>query len=88
MLSVLLKILSHASAKKKTKMFKGLKFRTFVKSIYWLFSSDIMTVKGLIFFSRSCLYSRASFAKLHGAADAGIFYIRFVSVGSITLGSK
>ena len=39
---VLIIVISHANAKKKTKTLKGLKFRTF----NWSFSSD-MTVKGL-----------------------------------------
>ena len=38
-----MKIISHSSAKKRTKMRKGFKFEHF----YWLFSSDTMAVKGL-----------------------------------------
>ena len=41
-LCVLIKILSHASAKKRPKGLKGLKFRTFIS-----FSSDIMADKRL-----------------------------------------
>ena len=42
-LCVLMKILSNANAKKKTKRFKDIIFRTFIVS----FSSDIMAAKGL-----------------------------------------
>ena len=42
MLCVLIKFLSHASAKKKTKRLKGSKFRSYLS-----FSSDITAVKGL-----------------------------------------
>ena len=42
MLCVLMKILSHASAKKKTKRLKGFEFRTVIS-----FSSDIMAEKRL-----------------------------------------
>ena len=42
-----MKSLSQASAKKKTKRLKDLKFGTF----YGSFSNDIMAVKGLTFFS-------------------------------------
>ena len=45
MLLVLMKILSHAYAKKKTKRPKGFQ----ISRLYWPFSSDIMAVKGLIF---------------------------------------
>ena len=44
MLYVLMAILSHASVKKKTKKAYG--FQTL--HFYWLFSSDIMAVKGLM----------------------------------------
>ena len=43
MLCVLIKILSHASVKKKTKRLMGFEFRTFNVC---LFSSDVMAVKG------------------------------------------
>ena len=42
-LCVLMKIFSQASAKKKTKMLKGFKF----PKLYWLFSSEIVAVKGV-----------------------------------------
>ena len=44
MLCVLMKILSHASAKKEDKNDQGFQIWHF----YWSFSSDIMAVKGLI----------------------------------------
>ena len=40
-----MKILSHASAKKKTKMLKKFQISQF---FYWPFSRDIMAVKGLM----------------------------------------
>ena len=43
MLRVLIKILSHASAKKKTKRFKDFKFHILLLVVY----TDIMAVKGL-----------------------------------------
>ena len=43
MLCVLMEILSHASAKKKTKRLEGFIFCTF----YGWFSNDVMAVKGL-----------------------------------------
>ena len=43
MLCALMKVLSHASVKKKTKKLKGFKFHAF----YGSFSNDIMAVKGL-----------------------------------------
>ena len=46
MLCVLMKILRHVSAKKKTKRLKNSKFRTFLGS----FSINIMAVKGLTSF--------------------------------------
>ena len=49
MLSVLMKILSHASAKKKTKKAYGFQISPF----YWSFSSGIMAVKRL---SRRVMY--------------------------------
>ena len=42
-LCILIKILSHASVNQKRKRPKGLKFHS-----YWLFSSDIVAVKGLL----------------------------------------
>ena len=48
MLCVLMEILSHASAKKKTKGLKGFPILHF----HWSFSSNIMAVKGL---TPSCL---------------------------------
>ena len=48
-LCILMKILSHASAKKKTKTEKGLRVSNF--ALLLLFSSDIMAVKGLISWS-------------------------------------
>ena len=45
MLCVLMKILSHASAKKKRKRPTGFKFRVYIAGS---FSIDIMAVKGLI----------------------------------------
>jgi len=44
MLCILMKILSHASAKKEDKNDQGFQIWHF----YWSFSSDIMAVKGLI----------------------------------------
>ena len=44
MLCVVMKVLSHASPKKKTKKVKGFKFRTFMGA--W-FSDNIMAVMGL-----------------------------------------
>ena len=55
-----MKILSHASAKKKTKRIKGFKFRTFMS-----FSNDIMAVKGLK------LYLYIDDLDVHGEVESG-----------------
>ena len=47
MLCVLMKILSHASAKEKAKRLKGFRFCTFIGVFFFFFLSDIMTVNGL-----------------------------------------
>ena len=60
MLCVLVKILSRASAKKKTKRIVGFKFRTFM-----LFSNGIMAVRGLK------LYLYIDDLDVHGEVENG-----------------
>ena len=45
MLYILTKVLSHASAKRKTERLQGFKM---ILHFYWSFSSHLMAVKGLI----------------------------------------